>query len=232
MNNAKRLSDAYAKQPDSNNYKLLQLANLLFTDYQADLRSIARSRDISFAFGKTLDRYGEMVGVSRGTATDDQYRVKILNQIGACVSGGDCNSVISAVTQMLGIERSSVAIREHVAAVEVKGLKLSMLDTGYSMAEINAMILKVLPAGVNLVPPVYAGTLESVLVSQSGQQEEYRTLYRAWLEGQKALHEDGEQVGLAGSAEVPESFLTMEGSSTEYAVTGEYAGGTLGMSSK
>ena len=235
MNNTKLLPDAFAKHTSSNNYKLLQLANLIFTDLQADIESIARSRDISYATGKTLDRYGEMVGVSRGAATDEQYRVKILNKIGASVSNGDCNSVISAISQMLDVARNTITLTENTdASVMLEGLTLEMLEkSGYTPKEMNAMIARLFPAGIELIPPVYAGTLEIITVPiVVGDSGEYRTLYRAWLAGQKALSEQGKQVGLAGTADLPESFLTMADGSPDYSVTGSYTGGTLGQSSK
>ena len=81
MNESRKLPDAYAKEKCSNLYKVMQLDDLLYADSKGALKSIDRSRDLQQAYGETLDKYGEMFGVERKGASDEQLRIKLLNKI-------------------------------------------------------------------------------------------------------------------------------------------------------
>lgn len=233
MNNAKRLPDAYAKNTDSNIYKLLQLVNLLYNDLKIDLTCIDKSRDIHEATGKTLDRYGEMINVSRGGATDEQYRTKILSQIARYVTESDCNSVISAIAIIFDVPVTDISIIEEDMKVEILGLTMEMLEkSGYKSREIEAMIRGLIPIGVEMSPPKYAGTLE-VMGNKSyfGFPSGYPVLMPAWADGQKS-YTNGKDSGLSGHGEVPESFMIIESGLfgwDKYRLSGDYEGGTLGM---
>lgn len=237
MNNAKRLPDAYAKNTDSNIYKLLQLVNLLYNDLQIDLKCIDKSRDIQQATGKTLDRYGEMISVTRGGATDEQYRTKILSQIARYVTESDCNSVISAIAHIFDVAEAEMSIIEGDMKVEILGLTMEMLEkSGYKSREIEAMIRGLIPIGVEMSPPKYAGTLkviESRFFHRPSDDafnelvDKYPILFFAWEQGQQD-YAAGKTTGLSGHGEVPESFKKLWGI-INYHTSGDYAGGTLGM---
>lgn len=238
MNNAKRLPDAYAKNTDSNIYRLLQLVNLLYNDLKIDLKSIDETRDIQQATGKTLDKYGEMVNVSRGGATDEQYRTKILSQIARYVTESDCNSVISAIAHIFDAAETDISIIEDDMKVEILGLTIETLEkSGYKSREIEAMIRGIIPIGVEMSPPKYAGTLEIIdYISFRRPSDEafneladnYPVLFFAWQRGQSAYAGSGNDTGLSGHGEVPESFKSLWGI-VNYQASGDYAGGSLGM---
>lgn len=225
MNNAKRLPDAYAKNTDSNIYKLLQLVNLLYNDLKIDLKCIDKSRDIHEATGKTLDRYGEMISVSRGGATDEQYRTKILSQIARYVTESDCNSVISAIAHIFDVPVTDISIIEDDMKVEILGLTMEMLEkSGYKSREIEAMIRGLIPIGVEMSPPKYAGTLRIVTEKDtvSPGYGNYPVLFPARFFGDTQFDSG---TGLSGYGEIPDAWA-------EYAMffkDGYYEGGTLGM---
>lgn len=159
-NGAKYLPDSFKKSTDSTNYKLLQLLHLAELDAKADFNSIIEYRNIKNAYGKTLDRYGEMVGISRNGATDEQYRLKIRGKLARMASDGTCNKIISLTADMVGVEPESISIKENDMSIAIKGITLDALEnTGCKSAEITSAIAETLPAGVSLEPPVYAGTL-------------------------------------------------------------------------
>lgn len=160
MNRAKDLSDAYAKSIDSNNYKLLQLLNLLCLDFHCDLLKIFDSRDLNYAVGKTLDRYGEMLGIARGNATDDQYRINIIGKIGRLTTDGSCNDTINRIADVIGEDPTKISIVENEMSVEIRGLSMKALeDSGYSSEEVTAIIKELIPICVALEKTKYAGTL-------------------------------------------------------------------------
>ncbi len=248
INNSTRLPDAYAKDVSSNMYKLFELQSLVTGIMQTDMNDIEASKDLSQATGKTLDLYGGMFGVSRQGATDDQFRVKILNQIGKLASSGDCNSVLRFIAQMLGIEITDIRLVESNMLVAIIGLTTEMLEnSGYKSSDISDMLQGLMPIGVALAPPNYAGTL--LVQDETAGYADYPTLFAAWIDGQlgctylKALQNRSveeslvRKVGLSGEGTVPAEFLESQFvtllqqkiSGLTFQASGTYEGGTLGI---
>jgi len=75
MNNSLKLPDCYAKDIQSNNYKLLELNHFDIEELKKDIQSVYESMDMDLAYGRTLDiLYGEMLDQARGPCDDKQYR--------------------------------------------------------------------------------------------------------------------------------------------------------------
>ena len=152
MSSIDRMPDAYAKSTGSNLYNLLQLYREIFIDLENDMQSIAESRDLCSAYGATLDKYGEMLGQKRGGATDEQYRLEILNRIGRNVSSGDCDSVMHLISQMFGISPADISVQElGNATVLVAFGSLVYEDAGFTATEARDMVQSIMPVGVNVV---------------------------------------------------------------------------------
>ena len=66
------LPDAYRKDTDSNNYKILNIQKIEIDGIKEDTEDVYNTLDLDQATGKTLDLYGDMLGQARGFATDDQ----------------------------------------------------------------------------------------------------------------------------------------------------------------
>lgn len=159
-NGAKYLPDSFKKSTDSTNYKLLQLLHLAERDANADFNSIIEYRNIQNAYGKALDRYGEMVGISRSGATDEQYRLKIRGKLARMASDGTCNKIISLTADIIGAEPDTISVEEKDMSVAIHGMTLEALEnTGCKSAEITSAIAETLSAGVSLEPPIYEGNL-------------------------------------------------------------------------
>lgn len=229
--NVMMLPDAYAKAENSNNYKLLQLLSYLYSSLQTDLQAIESAKDINTATGATLDNIGSMAGVKRNGETDAQYRLAILARVAAMATTGDCDATIARIEQMLGLESGTISILEMPdtpAVVFVIGLTLDMLDnSGYTQDQIQALIKSVIPAGVGLSPPSYAGTLRIIDPDTQPKLAAYPTLYKAWLQGQIDFT-GGSDRGLAGDGTVPDLFTQTAGN-PDFSATGTYTGGTLGI---
>lgn len=237
MNRTKNLSDAYRKDTGGNLYKLLQLVNLLQNDTKIDLNAIDSSRDIHEATGKTLDGYGLLIGESRNGATDEQYRTKILSKIARYRTDSDCNSIITAIAQLFTTDAANLSIIEDDMKADVIGLTIEMLEkSGYKSREIKSVLSELMPVGVELIPPKYAGTLK-LLSDEEIQKytlfkERYPVLFPAWQAnfyvnfGGNDAGIYTHDIGLSGYGEVPEEW---KGWLSTYWYSGTFEGGTLGM---
>lgn len=195
MVSARKLPDAYNKSFGSDLYKLLRLAELSNRDTKTDFKAINESRDINFAYGDSLDMYGEMFGISRDGATDEQYRVKILLKIGKLKANSDCNSMIQVISDMFNIDKSSFLLTglneyegvmslQKSGAVRICGLSSSIItDLGYTSEQVRQMINDVLPVGVRVETLIFDGTLKLMSPTANGGGD-MPTLNAAWDYGQ------------------------------------------------
>ena len=159
----KELPDIYAKDPESNNYKILRLFMAGTQAFRDDMMAVDETADITKAFGKTLDLFGEMVGRPRGKATDEQYRMLIMQQAAANRTEGDYNSVVSSLAAALGVDVKSFVLRdtENPAEVEINNLPYAeLLNAGITGEQAAEIIRGVLPSGVSLAPVNLNGTFE------------------------------------------------------------------------
>lgn len=235
MNNTKKMPDAYAKNTESNLYKLLQLVNLLQNDARIDLKCIDKSRDIYNSSGKTLDKYGEMVGEPRNGVTDEQYRTKILSRIARLITGSDYYSVKSAIAMIFGVDSSDISLSEGDMSVTVNGLTIEMLEnSGYKSREIEKMISGLIPAGVELVSTKYAGTMKLLsdeeIEKYSYMSDNNPVLVAAWAANFTGLGKNlvALDVGLSGYGEIPDEWKKKSWG-LFFPANGTFNGGTLGM---
>ena len=105
---AKNLPDAYRKDVNSNNYKILETEKRTQLKLEKDITDIFDSLDIWKATGKTLDLYGEIYNLSRKTMTDDAYRVFILMKVVQMRAGSDHASIVKALSSTLGMPVESL----------------------------------------------------------------------------------------------------------------------------
>lgn len=160
---AKNLPDAYLKSNGSNNAKILAIEHGASSDLRAALREIEDSLDISKAYGKTLDMYGEMIGQMRGIATDEQYRVLIKNKLLRNIANADFNSVVNAICMTFDCDPHDVLLVENdeTCVVSLEGLPLDKLTA--SNIDINtaiAIINSLLPVSVHMEAISFDGTFE------------------------------------------------------------------------
>lgn len=157
------LPDAYRKDSESNNYKLLLMEAGLTEDFREDIQAVGDTLDIHKATGKTLDLYGEIYRQARGGLTDEQYRYIILQRVARNMIKGDYNSIVTALAVAFGTTPDVVSFSEteNPAEVKLESMPLTvMLNAGITAEQFRQMILAVLPAGVNLAPVSLEGTFE------------------------------------------------------------------------
>lgn len=98
----KYLTDNYKKTPESNNAKLLGLADDGLNELLYVFLMIERYRDIDNAKGMTLDRIGKNVSEQRRTEDDEEYRKFIKTRIRINRSDGDIETLNDIAESLLG----------------------------------------------------------------------------------------------------------------------------------
>lgn len=163
INLSKNLPDSFAKNKDSNNYKLLEIEKISRDSFRLDLQAIFDSLDINQATGKTLDLYGDIVEQPRGAATDAQYRLMIKSKIAQNTSTGDYPSVLRAICMTFNCEPSEVQIteKEDSCEIEITSLPFAIINgAGLTASQAVAMVNRLLPAGVKVASYLFDGTFE------------------------------------------------------------------------
>lgn len=168
---AKNLPDAYRKDEESNNAKILEIEKSALDKLRSEIEGIYESLDIDRAYGSTLDLYGEMIGQTRGIATDDQYRVLIKNKIVRNFSSADYNSIIRAICVTFDCAPSDVQLVEldDPCKVKMEGLPISRInECNIDISTAVSIVNGLLPVGVYMEAITFSGTFEF-----SGETLEY-----------------------------------------------------------
>ena len=185
MELVRQLPDYYVKDPNSNNAKILQVAQDALDNVGRDLELTEAAAAIDLAFGQTLDFFGEMYGVPRGVWDDDIYRVKIKQKIGINACDGTMNSVLAATMIIFGATPEEIHLvddKQHPATVFVEKMPLQVINRlGMTAAEAAQVIESLLAAGVALWVETFGGTFAfsaeyeaEDITAPSGFSDEYR----------------------------------------------------------
>ena len=157
------LPDAYRKDTDSNNYKILNIQKIEIDGIKEDTEDVYNTLDLDQATGKTLDLYGDMLGQARGFATDDQYRVMIKAKIVRNLMTGSLDSIINAGCLMFGCDPSEMHIVEDESPASVKIISLPYRVINYvglSASQVVELIIKLVPVGITVKSAELQGTFE------------------------------------------------------------------------
>lgn len=157
------LPDAYRKDTDSNNYKILNIQKIEIDGIKKDTEDVYNTLDLDQATGKTLDLYGDMLGQARGYATDDQYRVMIKAKIVRNLMTGSLDSIINAGCLMFGCEPNEMHIVEDESPASVKIISLPYRVINYvglSASQVVELIIKLVPVGITVKSAELQGTFE------------------------------------------------------------------------
>lgn len=163
MSNVNKLPDSYAKDRESNNYKLLNLNEQAVAVAKTDAQAIFDALDVQKATGHTLDLYGEMVGQQRGALNDVQYRLMILTRVGINVVQGNYATTINMLKRIFNCEPSEIFIRDGVkpCTIEVVSFPLGALtEAGFTSRQAVEMIESLMPVGVTVDGANFDGTFE------------------------------------------------------------------------
>lgn len=157
------LPDAFRKDANSNNYKLLLMEQNGVQTLRNDIQAVQDTLDIYSATGKTLDLYGAIYGQKRGSMTDEQYRYIIMQKAAGCLVSSDANSIIQALAVVFQCDASEFGLSEteNACEVEITNLPYSILQKiGLTPKQIYGVISGMLPSGIKLAPLELSGTFE------------------------------------------------------------------------
>ena len=150
-----RLTNNYAKDPNSNIGKILQLLAYPLQEHQDTRDKIEEYRDIDLAEGVTLDRIGGNVQQPRGQANDAIYRIMLKAKIKANLSDGTINTVIDYISFILQIDPSEVEVHEtwednvgKYANLHINVPTKPINEIGLSLNQFAQLVRNVLAAGV------------------------------------------------------------------------------------
>ncbi len=152
-NFVKNLPDAYRKDKDSNNHKILAIDKHSSDKLRSAANSLFESLDIRQATGGTLDLYGEIYGQPRDGMDDDKYRLYILLKMAQNRAGSDHTSIINALVSALNVPAETFYIKdaETSGCVNVEIFPYDALQAaGVTVKQCREIIETLLAAGVGL----------------------------------------------------------------------------------
>lgn len=107
-----KLVDYFDKRPESNFSKLFRILSSELERVQEVNNTVRAWRSIEQAEGSSLDAIGTDVRVTRGSATDEVYRILIKAKIARNLSDSTINGVINALALTLNTAPSEIRISE------------------------------------------------------------------------------------------------------------------------
>lgn len=165
MSLVNKLPDTFRKDPDSNNYKLLNIHESSLLAVKQDIDDISDSLDIEKAYGKTLDHYGELYNQKRGSLDDPKYRRLLKARINNLLVDGTYTGVVDAICAIFNCNPEDIDIldkEDSNLTVQVIGLPIeSIIESGFSSDQAIQIIKMLLPVCVSVSSDtVFEGTLE------------------------------------------------------------------------
>jgi hypothetical protein len=178
----KNLPDAFRKDKESNNYKLLKVEKHIYDLIGAMFQSIYNILDIDNATGAVLDDYSSRLNVKRTTdehlralfesgeiteeeyrkKSDAQYLIRLKSAISKSFSDGTRDSIAKALAFVLSSSTDRIKLVEgEDNSVHIVDLPMSVLfDAGFTSAQIVKMVEDMLPEGVTVATAEFTGTFE------------------------------------------------------------------------
>ena len=160
----KNLPDCYSKSTESNNYKILRLAELQNEKWLSSMSEISEVLDIEKAYGKTLDLYGTRVGQARGNMTDEQYRLMLKAKQLMNFSNGSYKKVMECLCAIFECTQDDIVLEEsetETCVVYLKKIPLNIINThGLTAVQVGNLVKSLLPITVTLVSSLFDGTFE------------------------------------------------------------------------
>lgn len=165
-NYIKKLPDAYCKESESTNARLLKIDEDDIVSLRGDIRAVSEALDLFNANGGTLNLYGDMVGQKRGQLDDTRYRYMILTRIGANLVQGDYKSIMANIVQMFGCGQEDVTLNDveiteedEPCTVYLSKMPIAVLvSAGFTSFQAVRMIEMLLPVCVKLKADNFEGT--------------------------------------------------------------------------
>lgn len=151
-------TDHFRKDEESNTYKLMQLFSDELQLLEETNNRIIEWRNIDRAEGKALDLIGQNVVQSRGTATDEVYRIMLKTKIARNLADGTLNGLITAIAYVLQVDKREIKVTEmwdllnQPACIAVEAIPLDKINNaGLTANEFEDILRSLVSAGVKLL---------------------------------------------------------------------------------
>ena len=171
------LPDSYMKDKGSNNYKLFQIVAPELELIAETMQEMAKSLDIDYAHGGTLDKIGLNVNQTRGMVSDKVLRTLIKAKIAADMSEGTIKTLLDVISFIINDEEGLSQIvelynvggaEEEPAAFRIVVPIDDIIDAGVSVQQFVQLMMHIKAAGVKIYGDLQ-GTFEF------GEIDEYGT---------------------------------------------------------
>ena len=162
---AANLPDAFRKDKDSNNYKLLQIEKHIYDKIYNMLYSVDNVLDIDNTTGKALDEiWGSRLNLKRGALNDTQYRIRLKARIAQRLSDGSRDSIANALAYVLSRTADRIKLKcddTKINTINIVDIPMALLtEAKFSADEITQMVEDLLAAGIHVSQANFSGTFE------------------------------------------------------------------------
>lgn len=158
------LPSGFTKKVESNVGKILKLAADNYGKISDNLHLQLDWKNISVAEGYALDEIGAMVGLPRGTYTDEMYRIRIKTRIAQNLSDGTINGVIETLSASLDIDLRDIQIDTlwqsgKPATIRITKIPVTALNkAGMTQEELIEIVKVIIASGIDVESVELIGT--------------------------------------------------------------------------
>jgi len=175
-----KLTDALAKNPESNIGKTFAVFNQHYEAVADTLDRMQEWVDLDKAMGKELDEIGADIQQPRGLANDAQYRMMIRSKRARVQSDGTFNAIIDAMAKTLNCKPKDMSFLSNIEAggneplaLVIEKLPLAiMLKAGLTQSQLIALVERVAAGDVRVSSANFEGTFEfgTIAMEQDNQK--------------------------------------------------------------
>lgn len=154
------LPDAFRKEEESNNYKILKVNRNTFDEINSAFKVMLDALNINSATGQALDDiYGGRLNLPRGSLNDDQYRIRLKGRMMKNIVDGSFNAIINALAYILQCDTEDLKLQENGdGTVSILNTPLEVLtDAGFDYLEAVTTVEEMLPMTVTVDSFTFTG---------------------------------------------------------------------------
>lgn len=174
-----KLTDAYAKDKNSNNYKLFSIFGPELDEISAMFEAMKQALDIDLAFGVTLDKIASNVNQVRGNTTDAVLRILIKAKIAADQSDATIRAILDVISFILGDYENTSQLNElfddtdnpEPAAFQIVAPIDGILGSGMTANQFILLLQRIRAGGVRILANL-EGTFEFGEIDEYGPEYE------------------------------------------------------------
>lgn len=151
----KLLSTAFRKEQESNNYKLLKVADSGYTNVEQTLRDVKNAHFTDFASGKSLDLIASLLNIKRKVNESDKiFRARIKLAFSKITNTATINVLKEVIAAAIATKTDRIKIKDCYdvePATFVVWVWLQDLNAaGITLEDFRELIKTVKPAGVRV----------------------------------------------------------------------------------